>query len=81
MADRLARDPGLQRRLEHKRRLRARDEQIKPLDAYRTEELARSANCFFGSDPSYHHARRRFVYKHGAAHTPTSPARAPVRAA
>lgn len=81
VAGRLARDPGLQRWLERKRWRRARDEQIKPLDAYRTEELARSADCFFGSDPSYHEARRRFVYKHGAAHTATAPARVPVRAA
>jgi putative two-component system hydrogenase maturation factor HypX/HoxX len=81
VAGRLARDAGLQQRLERKRWRRARDEQIKPLDAYRTEELARSADCFFGSDPSYHEARRRFVYKLGAAHTPTAPARVPVRAA
>ena len=30
------------------------------------EELARSHRCFFGPDPSYHEARRRFVYKLGA---------------
>ena len=53
-------------RLEGKRRRRARDEAIKPLNAYRREELARSYECFFGEDRSYHEARRRFVYKLGA---------------
>ena len=63
LAERLARDPDL----EGKRRRRARDEALKPLDAYRQEELARSYECFFGEDRSYHEARRRFVYKLGAA--------------
>ena len=44
-----------------------RDELIKPLQAYRTEEMARSHRCFFGPDRSYHEARRRFVRKLGAA--------------
>jgi putative two-component system hydrogenase maturation factor HypX/HoxX len=62
-AQRVAND-GLQRvRLEHKRRRRASDEHVKPLEAYRTEELARCHACFFGADPSYHQARRRFLYK------------------
>jgi putative two-component system hydrogenase maturation factor HypX/HoxX len=42
-----------------------RDEQLKPLSTYRTEELARCHDNFFGSDKSYHEARRRFVYKLG----------------
>jgi putative two-component system protein, hydrogenase maturation factor HypX/HoxX len=50
-------------RLAEKRRRRARDEQAKPLAAYRAEELARSHACFFGPDRSYHEARQRFVYK------------------
>jgi putative two-component system hydrogenase maturation factor HypX/HoxX len=66
LAERLARHPELDHWLEDKRRRRARDEQIKPLSVYRTEELARSHECFFGSDRSYHEARRRFVYKLGA---------------
>ncbi len=81
LAECLARHPCLQQRLEQKRWRRARDEQIKPLHAYRTEELDRSHGCFFGSDPSYHESRRRFVYKLGAAPNPTPPARMPVRAA
>ena len=49
--------------LAEKRRSRARDEQRRPLAAYRADELARSHECFFGPDRSYHEARRRFVYK------------------
>jgi putative two-component system protein, hydrogenase maturation factor HypX/HoxX len=52
--------------LEAKRRARRLDEQIKPLSAYRAEELARSYQCFFGDDRSYHEARHRFVHKLGA---------------
>jgi putative two-component system protein, hydrogenase maturation factor HypX/HoxX len=67
LAERLARHPDLGHWLDDKRRARARDEQVKPLSTYRTEELARSHECFFGPDRSYHEARRRFVYKLGPA--------------
>ena len=55
---------------------------VKPLDAYRDEELARSHECFFGEDRSYHEARRRFVYKIGAVrgHCAGGPAIAPIDA-
>jgi putative two-component system hydrogenase maturation factor HypX/HoxX len=66
LAARLARHPDLPHWLEGKRRDRARDEQIKPLSTYRSEELARSHECFFGADRAYHEARRRFVHKVGA---------------
>jgi putative two-component system hydrogenase maturation factor HypX/HoxX len=66
LAEALARDPDFGRRLEAKRRRRAREEAVKPLDAYRKEELARSYRCFFGDDRSYHEARHRFVHKLGA---------------
>jgi len=65
-AQRLSRHADLAHWLEEKRRRRARDEQVKPLSVYRTEELARSHECFFGADSPYHEARRRFVYKVGA---------------
>jgi putative two-component system protein, hydrogenase maturation factor HypX/HoxX len=82
MAERLARTPDLGQRLEDKRRRRARDEEIKPLNAYRKEELARSYRCFFGEDRSYHQARHRFVYKLGAPCTvsPTAATAAPAGA-
>jgi putative two-component system hydrogenase maturation factor HypX/HoxX len=48
-------------REKHERRLD--DEAIKPLASYRHEELERMKMNFFGPDPAYHEARRRFVYK------------------
>jgi len=66
-AERLAHRVEAEGLLEQKRRRRARDERIKPLQAYRTEELARSHACFFGPDRSYHEARRRFCRKLGGA--------------
>jgi putative two-component system protein, hydrogenase maturation factor HypX/HoxX len=65
-AEHLARNAGRLARLADKRRSRARDEQHTPLAAYRAGELARSYECFFGADRSYHEARRRFVYKLGS---------------
>ena len=81
LAERLAHDTGIEQRLDRKRCRRARDEQIKPLHAYRNEELARSQQSFFGSDRSYHDARRRFVYKLGPTCAVNPPGRAAVRAA
>ena len=63
LAERLATDASLENKLARKRHHRTRDENTKPLQSYRREELARSLKCFFGPDPSYHQARRRFVYK------------------
>jgi hypothetical protein len=48
-------------REKHERRLD--DESIKPLASYRDEELERMKVNFFGPDPAYHEARRRFVFK------------------
>jgi putative two-component system hydrogenase maturation factor HypX/HoxX len=75
LAERLARHPEIDRWLEDKRLRRARDEQVKPLSVYRSEELARSHECFFGPDRAYHEARRTFVHKLGApcAVTPAVP--------
>src|SRR4051812_10869537 len=64
-AEGVAQDPTTPARLGEKRRARERDDQRKPLGAYRAEELARSHECFFGADRRYHEARRRFVYKLG----------------
>jgi putative two-component system hydrogenase maturation factor HypX/HoxX len=62
--------------LDEKRRRRAADEQVKPLSVYRSEELTRSHECFFGPDRSYHEARSRFVHKTGAPCAVTPPAAA-----
>ena len=52
LAERVAHDGLHQARLQDKRRRRALDERIKPLQAYRDEELARCHECFFGPDRS-----------------------------
>ena len=49
--------------LRNKLENRQRDEALKPLAAYRVEELNRLSVNFFGLDPAYHDARRRFVFK------------------
>ena len=62
-AAQIAGDDGLPGLLTRKRLRRAQDEWIKPLPAYRDEELVRCHECFFGPNRSYHDARKRFVYK------------------
>ena len=66
IAARVAGSGHVARPLDAKRRARRRDELLKPLSAYRTQELVRSHECFFGEDRSYHEARHRFVHKLGA---------------
>jgi putative two-component system hydrogenase maturation factor HypX/HoxX len=66
VAERLARHADLPQWLVDKRAHRATDEAVKPLAVYRAEEMARSHECFFGADRSYHEARSRFVWKAGA---------------
>jgi hypothetical protein len=63
-------------RKKHERRLD--DEYFKPLANYRAEELERMKVNFFGPDPAYHEARRRFVFK---GKPPPQGSRAPIRSA
>lgn len=56
--------------LTRKRQQRERDEQEKPLEHYRIEELRQMQLNFYGFDPSYHVARYHFVYKIPYAWTP-----------
>lgn len=49
---------------------RERDEQRKPLQAYRDEELRHMYRTFYDPGSSYHEARRNFVYKRAAEETP-----------
>lgn len=65
-AEHLASNASGLAQLAAKRRSRALHQQHRPLAAYRAAELARSYECFFGADRSYHDARRRFVYKLGS---------------
>ncbi|HKI73067.1 MAG TPA: enoyl-CoA hydratase/isomerase family protein, partial [Pseudomonadales bacterium] len=66
----LASTDQFETRLAAKRAQREADETVKPLDAYRAEELERMQLNFFGFDPSYHVARYRFVHHTSHAWTP-----------
>jgi putative two-component system hydrogenase maturation factor HypX/HoxX len=70
---------GWAQRLADKRARRAADEALKPLAAYRAEELERMRLNFFGFDPSYHVARYNFVRKVPKSRTPLYLARHRVR--
>lgn len=56
--------------LRRKNERRQADEQEKPLESYRQEELERLRFNFFGFDPSYHVARYHFIRKLPLARTP-----------
>jgi putative two-component system hydrogenase maturation factor HypX/HoxX len=62
-ATQLAHDPAFRSMLRQKHERRLDDELVKPLASYRAEELGRMKLNFFGPDPAYHEARRRFVFK------------------
>jgi putative two-component system hydrogenase maturation factor HypX/HoxX len=62
-AELLSANPEFRILLRRKHERRIEDESIKPLANYRAEELERMKVNFFGADPSYHVARRRFVFK------------------
>jgi putative two-component system hydrogenase maturation factor HypX/HoxX len=62
-AQALAQHPGFWNLLAAKQERRIADERKKPLASYRRDELAQMRLNFYGSDPTYHEARRRFVYK------------------
>jgi putative two-component system hydrogenase maturation factor HypX/HoxX len=70
---------GFEQRLAAKRARRSADEAVKPLAAYRAEELERMRLNFFGFDPSYHVARYNFVRKVPKSRTPLYLARHRVR--
>jgi len=59
----LAKTPNYKSILLEKHERRLENESLKPLATYRAEELERMEINFFGSDPAYHEARRRFVFK------------------
>ena len=58
------------KQLEQKRRRRARDERRKPLEAYRTEELAEMSRDMFDNRSGFAQARQAFVRKHRPRATP-----------
>jgi len=67
MAEALATAPHYPRQLEEKRKLRQKDERIKPLAAYRAAELRKMKSNFSGKfdggEINYHQARHNFVHK------------------
>ncbi len=63
IAEELASSNSYEQLLERKRQTRKADEERKPLQAYRDEELQHMWMNFFGADQSYHLARKNFVYK------------------
>ena len=77
-AKHLARDPEFRVMLRRKHERRLDDESVKPLASYRAEELERMWVNFFGPDPAYHEARRRFVFK---GNPPPQGSHAPIETA
>ena len=75
VAEALAVDPDFETQIEAKRRQRAEDESVKPLELYRAEELERMKLNFYGFDPSYHVARYNFVFRVPHSWTPLHLAR------
>jgi putative two-component system protein, hydrogenase maturation factor HypX/HoxX len=71
----LAATSDLAERIAAKAARRVADEAVKPLAAYRAEELARMQRNFYGFDPSYHVARHHFVARKPQAWTPRHLAR------
>jgi putative two-component system protein, hydrogenase maturation factor HypX/HoxX len=77
-ARRLAWHPEFRLMLRKKHERRLDGEYVKPLASYRAEELEWMRANFFGPDPVYHEARRRFVFK---GNPPPQRSRVPIRAA
>jgi putative two-component system protein, hydrogenase maturation factor HypX/HoxX len=73
----LTRDPEFRVMLRKKHESRLDDEYVRPLARYRAEELDRMKVNFFGPNPAYHEARRRFVVK---GNPPHQESRAPIPA-
>ena len=71
----LAAAPDIDAQLAAKRAKRAADEAVKPLSAYRDEELKEMRRNFYGFDPSYHVARYHFVSRSAHSWTPRHLAR------
>ncbi|HUP06195.1 MAG TPA: hydrogenase maturation protein [Caldimonas sp.] len=69
-AAQLAAQPDLAAMLRAKAMQRRRDEETRPLSAYRAEELAAMRRNFYGFDPSYHIARSNFVHRTAPSRTP-----------
>lgn len=71
----LAASPDMAERLAAKQAKRQADEGVKPLAAYREDELKEMRRNFYGFDPSYHVARYHFVSRSAHSWTPRHLAR------
>ncbi len=71
----IADDPAFLQALAYKNQRRSRDEDERPLQSYREEELERLRMNFYGFDPSYHVARYHFVHRVPHSWTPLHLAR------
>ncbi|MCP3819775.1 hydrogenase maturation protein [Streptomyces sp. A3M-1-3] len=70
LAAHLASLPAVQSRIAEKKTERDRQEAVKPLAAFREEELARMLRTFSDPDAPYHALRRAFVRKEPPLRTP-----------
>lgn len=75
IAETIAINPDFPALLQKKTQQRRSDEQQKPLQSYRDEELRHMQLNFYGFDPSYHVARYHFVHKIPHGWTPRHLAR------
>jgi putative two-component system hydrogenase maturation factor HypX/HoxX len=71
----LAAAPDFPEKLAATKTRRQADESVKPLSAYRDQELAEMRRNFYGFDPSYHVARYHFVSRSAHSWTPRHLAR------
>ncbi len=69
-AEAIAQSLDYDHKLALKNKKRVQDEQFKPLEDYRREELEQIKVNLYGPDPSYHIARHQFVYKVTPSETP-----------
>ena len=74
-AEAMASSPRFHLRLWEKGEKRCQEEQIKPLERYRSEELERMWANFYSPESDYHRARQQFVYKIPPSETPLRLAR------
>ncbi len=70
LAEDITADVGFPERLVGKKTRLEQDEKLRPLEAYRAEELKKMTLNFYGFDSSYHVARYNFVRKLPKSRTP-----------
>ncbi len=74
-AEKISNSSSYDTQLKQKNEQREKDENNKPLQQYRNEELSHMKRNFYGFDTSYHIARYNFVFKVKKSRTPVTIAR------